>query len=383
MSIYIFIFLAMALIMSKANFNASQEMFHDVKVKVAIQNDDTTNPITEGFIQYMKEHAIFVDLPSNPEKRQDALYYRVVDTILIIPAGFTDALIRQAQVSRNNSQEVTFPTIGKVSIPQSNTAYYSDLLVNRYFETTRIYLTFSPAMDMEEMKFAILNDLSQNAETTFYENDTTASGINRNVYYYNYLAYSLFATFILGIGTIMTVFNETNLKNRTFASPLKSSAYNIQLLMGTLSFALIIFLGMNLLSFALYWKYMITLNGLLLVLNSFVFTLSTLAVSFLIGNIVKNRNAQSAAANVVTLGTCFISGVFVPQELLGKSVLQVASFTPTYWFVKVNEAIGRTTTFQWENLRPIFGDMLIELIFGLAILGVTLVLLRQRQQEER
>lgn len=45
---------------------------------------------------------------------------------------------------------------------------------------------------------------------------------------------------------------------------------------------------------------------------------------------VKSRGAMSAAANVFALGTSFLSGVFVPQELLGSNVLTIASFTPTY-----------------------------------------------------
>ena len=66
-------------------------------------------------------------------------------------------------------------------------------------------------------------------------------------------------------------------------------------------------------SFVMYGSYMFTTNGLLLLLNSFIFTLAALSISYLIGNLVKSRGAMSAAANVFALGTSFLSGVFVPQ----------------------------------------------------------------------
>jgi len=49
---------------------------------------------------------------------------------------------------------------------------------------------------------------------------------------------------------------------------------------------------------------------------------------------------MSAAANVFSLGSCFISGVFVPQDLMSNTVLKIASFTPNYWFVKANNSIS-------------------------------------------
>ena len=42
-------------------------------------------------------------------------------------------------------------------------------------------------------------------------------------------------------------------------------------------------------------------------------------------------------STVLSLGTSFISGVMVPQEVLGENVLKIAKFFPTYYFVKINE----------------------------------------------
>lgn len=124
---------------------------------------------------------------------------------------------------------------------------------------------------------------------------------------------------------------------------------------------------------------MFTVKGLLFLLNSFVFTLAVLSISYLIGNVVKSKSAMYAAANVFSLGTCFISGVFVPQALLGKTVLTIASFTPTYWYVKSNNDIANMVNFKIEKLMPIFVNMLIIIGFAVAVLAVTLVVIKQKR----
>lgn len=88
---------------------------------------------------------------------------------------------------------------------------------------------------------------------------------------------------------------------------------------------------------------------------------------------------MSAAANVVALGCSFISGVFVPQEMLGDTVLNIASFTPTYWYIKANSAIAETVEFSFKNLTPIYTDMLIMLAFAVACIAVALVIMKQKR----
>ncbi|MGL5380126.1 ABC transporter permease, partial [Clostridium sp.] len=101
-------------------------------------------------------------------------------------------------------------------------------------------------------------------------------------------------------------------------------------------------------------------------------------IGFLISNLVSSRNAMSAAANVVSLGCCFLSGVFVPQELLGDTVLKIASFNPTFWYVKANNSISTLVNFNKETLTPIISSMLIMLGFAIAILSITLVIIKKK-----
>ena len=55
-------------------------------------------------------------------------------------------------------------------------------------------------------------------------------------------------------------------------------------------------------------------------INSFIYTINATALSFLIGNLVSNKNAVNGIVNVVALGSSFLCGVFVPTQYLPDSV---------------------------------------------------------------
>ena len=95
--------------------------------------------------------------------------------------------------------------------------------------------------------------------------------------------------------------------------------------------------------------------------NLSVFSFTILFLTFLINNIVKNKFAISAISTVLSLGTSFISGVMVPQQLLGKNVLTVAKFFPTYYYVKINDM-------QANSFSDVRYEIFMQLLFAAAFL---------------
>jgi len=120
----------------------------------------------------------------------------------------------------------------------------------------------------------------------------------------------------------------------------------------------------------------------LLAANALVFTLACLSLSFLISQLIKSRAVQQSIANVLALGTCFISGVFVPQELLGDAVQTLASFTPTYWYVRAVNTLDSLPVMDLQALQPVIQAMLIQLGFAVALLAVALAVVRQKRQAQ-
>ncbi len=368
--IYLVVFMVLALLLTNT-YNPPQDTdFSKVKVNISFINNDNDTLLVAGLKTYLSENANLVDLPDEPQKLQDALFFRQVEYILRVPDGFTEAMLSGREVQ-----------LEKTIVPDSTSNVYMDLLINKYLNTAQTYTTYMPGLSQAELTQYLDKDLAEQSQVTMISNGSHSANAEKSGYYFNYLSYSMFAILILGVCSVMLVFNNTDLKRRNLCSPIRSANMNFQMILGNLSFAILTWLVLISASFVMYGSFMFTANGLLLLLNSFVFTLAALSISYLIANLVKSRGAMSAVSNVFALGTSFISGVFVPQELLGANVLTIASFTPTYWYVKANNEIAAAVNFNANNLQSIFTSMVLVLAFGVAVLGVTLVLIKQRRVE--
>lgn len=366
--IYVVIFLFFAVILTKTYSNPVTTSFTDTKVNIVFINYDTDSKLVKGLENCISKNANFVNIPDDTEKLQDALFFRKVEYIVKVPKDFTKDLLSGKTVK-----------LEKTIVPNSTSGIYMDSIINKYLNTAKTYNNNIKNLPQEQLISLIDKDLSEKTEVKLSSPLNQNSDSEKCEYYFNYLAYSLFAILILGVCSVMMTFNNTDLKKRNLCSPLKLREMNFEMILGNISFAVAAWFLMIFTSFIMYSKYMFTVRGMLYLLNSFAFTLVALSISFLIGNVIKSKGAMSAAANVVSLGTCFISGVFVPQILLGKTVLRIASFTPTYWYVKANDNIANLETIKLENLMPIFSNILIIIGFSMAILAISLVVIKQKR----
>jgi ABC-2 type transport system permease protein len=125
----------------------------------------------------------------------------------------------------------------------------------------------------------------------------------------------------------------------------------------------------------------VDVNLLLYCINAVVFAITTLSLSYLIGISVTSKKAVSAISTAISLSLAFISGMFVPQEFLGESVLRLASFTPTYWYIKVNNTIVSLTGYQWDNVSEILAMMAVQIGFAAAFISIVMVVSKRKSQQ--
>lgn len=368
--IYIGVFLFLAVFLAVSYTNPADIDFTETKVNMAFINNDTNSNLVEGLKNYLSKNANFIDIPDETKSLQDALFFREVEYIVKVPKGFTAGIM---------SGEVM--QLEKTPLPGSTSEVYMDSLINKYLNTVKVYIDNLQDITEERILNYVEKDLDQKAEVRLSNivNAVEISKSEKCALYYNYLAYSLLAALILGISAVMIVFNNTDLKKRNLCSPIKLHQINFQMILGNFSYAVIAWLVMIFASFIMFGSFMFTGKGALFLLNSFVFALVALSISYLIGNLINNMNTATGVANVFSLGTCFISGVFVPQAFLGKTVLSIASFTPTYWYVKSNNSIAELVDVNLTNLTPIFFNMFIMIAFAIAMLAVTLVVIKQKR----
>ncbi len=366
MAVYLVVFVALATMFTTLAPTTTIESFTETKSSIAIINEDTGAEFASQLTEYLKSHAVVKDVGSEKEQLMDALFFREVSYILRIPKGFSESFL---------SGDNTNP-LQKSVPPDSNTSVQVDSLINRYLSLAALYNKALPDLDVGELTQYITADLANEADVGLVSKQEIRKSESLP-YYFRYFSYSIMAIMILGVTSIMMVFGQKDLKRRGYASPIKILSINLQLVLGNLVFAATAWAIMCGFGFVLYPNEISAKTIAPMLLNSFVYTLVCLAMSLFCGNIVKTKNAQSALANVLALGLCFISGVFVPQELLGTTVQRIASFTPTYWYVNAIKEMSGGFTAQGAYA------MLIQFGFAVAFLTISLAITRYRSTSDQ
>jgi ABC-2 type transport system permease protein len=226
----------------------------------------------------------------------------------------------------------------------------------------------------------IRRDLGKTSQVSIITDKNQGKDYNFYNQYFNTAAYILLSCCLLGIGMIMLTFHNADILHRNMVTPMTNMDMNLQLIGGNLLFVLIYDVFFILYGFLINPDKTINGNVLLYWLNLVVFSVSALSISYLAAMLVKSRQANNALSIVLPLGLGFISGAFVPQLLLGDPVLKMASFTPLYWFIKGNDTIAGLVYSDWENIKNIIYYMLIQIGFAAALFSLSLVISKNKRQ---
>ena len=374
MMVYILAFVMVSVIVMNFNKPAEGvESYSDTKVSIAILSDEDT-ALTRGLETALSNIANINSLEGYEdnlqETIQDALYFRSLHMVIRIPEGFTDSVLVGSPL-----------TIETQTVPGSTEAMQVNLLINQYLHLAKLYTVAEggAAIDAETLASSIAAVMNQTAKVELIDPNPKAVQGDLMPFFFNYLSYSYMFVMILGVSSIMLVFNRKEIKRRNACGPVSSLTVSMQILLAIALFAVVVWLILVALCLAFDFRNALKVNTLYFMLNSVIFGISVLGLSFLLGTLIKGKEASSAIANIITLSSCFISGVFVPQAFLGEGVLRVASYFPTYWYVKANLKIAELTRFNFSSLKDILGILLIELGFATAFIVVSLAVGKRNQ----
>lgn len=359
--IYTLIFVGIAMLTSTSGSTNGQTYVAE-EAKIAFINHDVDSEFMDSFQNYIQENAKYVELEDTEDSLRDALFFRKVDYIMIVPQHFTEDFL--------NDKDVKIKTM---EVPDSYGAVYSKQLMNKYLNIAKLYLKAD--ISDQEMTQLVQKNLTIHTDVVI-EHKAVDSQISSVKNFYNFSNYTLLAIIIAVIAMVMISFNEDKIKNRQLISCLPYQKLNRQLLLGNILITFGVWLLYVVASIALYGKTMLTPQGLLMILNSFVFVIFVLILSFLIVTLTHQRELVSGISTVIGLGTSFIAGAFVPQEFLAPFVLNLAKLTPSYWFITNNNTIAKLTDFSIIDLQPILMNMGV--ILGFTIIFYLLIQLISR-----
>jgi len=365
--IYVVVFLSVLFTVS-ANFSKSPEqaVFSDERIRIAVIAAESS-PVIDGLKRELAKTCDFVTLKETPEAMQDALFFHAVSGILRIPAGFTQDVLAGREA-----------TIERITVPNSMAGMNLDMIIDQYLNTVRLHAAFAPDQTPADIVAQAEADLAVETPVEMRSGQEKAAALSFSAYYFNYLSYVFMSVLILGISALMIVFNKPDLRRRNACSPIPSGRVNVQFLMANLLFTFAVWLIMTCMFFVVNPDRSMPPHIGLFFANSLLYAFCAASVSYLIGISLKGDSAVSAASNVVSLGTSFLCGVFVPQSMLSSSVLRVAQFTPTYWYVRANNQLAETALSTPEQVNTFLSCLLVEAVFAVAFLVLALVVGKKR-----
>lgn len=341
------------------------DSFEEVKPSVIIVNNDKSkNGVTNHFIKYLENHMEVKDIDTgNEEKIDDALFYRDVSLVVYIPDGFGEDLLDSKDVSV------------EYKISGDKGSSYGKMLVQNYFDSFNIYNNYYDGDELFDRLDNALN-LDVNVEV---KSKLDTNSLSRMARFFNFLNYAILAGCVYSISMILASLKSENVRKRTIVSSYDYKKYN-RIVLEACSIVIIgMWLLYMILALIIFKDLFISMNGLWYVINSFVFSLCSLCIGFLIGNITQNKGAISGIVNVVSLGSSFLCGCFVPFEFMPDYVIKIAHIFPTYYFVINNEALKVMDNFSLSSVSPLILNMGIVLIFGVCFVIITNYVSKKKQ----
>lgn len=366
--IYIAIYTFIILILSSTAEDSMKDNFSSVSLTIFIADEDQT-PASRALCGYLDSLHEIADLNNDEEVLADQMYYRTLDYVLTIPAGFEDSLT-------SGKKEAL---LTDVKIPGSTNGYFVDQQISQYVQSLQLYLSggYSLTEAIAETDKSIADAVS--VTTVSFETEGSSSD-SRVFYFFQYLPYIFIAILFSGLTPVLVTLNKKSIKNRTTCSALTLTSKSLQLAGCCVVYSLVVWLLFAGLNVLFYGTDCFTANAMLAMLNSLVFLLFTAALALLVSYFAPDDNVINMAANIVGLSMAFLCGIFVPQTMLSPSVLNVGRFLPAYWYIRANNMLAGfgNEVFDLSIYRTCIG---IQLLFTAAIFCITLLVSRKRKQK--
>ena len=335
------------------------------KPDIMIVNYDEEKGITKDLIKYIEENSNVVDLKNNEDAINDALFYRDVNYVIYIPKNYNKDFMD------GKNPEIEIKSTGDY---QSS---FAEMLLSRYIKVANIY---QKSINSEEELINKINEtLSKKSEVKITSKlDTNI--LSKATFYYNFANYSIMACLIYVICLILASFKDIKIQKRTIISSTNYKTLNRQLLLSNSLFSIILWMIYVVLSFILVGDIMFSIHGIFYLINLFVFTICATTIALFIGNIVSNKNAISGIVNVISLGSSFLCGAFVPMEWLPDGVIKIAHILPSYYYISNNEVLKTLELINLNTIKPILLNIIIVLSFSIMFIILTNIVSKRKQK---
>ena len=342
----IILYTVMLLVFGTMNLKANKNSFEFISSKpdIIIVNN-SSGIITDTLISYLKTNANVKNI-TDENDIDDAVFFRDANYVIYIPKEFENKI--------ENGKEFNID----IKTNNSYDSYIASELLNKYLDV------FSKYMNLYNDKILAIqkldNTLNKKASVVI-ENKTNLN--SKTSLFYNFSSYSIMAIVIYIICLVLSSFNDEKISKRTSVSGMNYKTFNNYLYISSFTFTFIIFIVYLILSFLILKSTILNINGILYSLNMFIFFIVSFTMAILISNLVKSKGAISGVVNVISLGSAFLCGAFIPVKYMPSFALKIAHIFPTFYFIDNNEYITSIQNFDKVSYEFVLKNFIIMIIF--------------------
>lgn len=324
--VYLIIFMGMALLQVSGKNETSK--FEDTSIKMITKDESNgTDEIMKHLVQTLQKNHNVQFTTNSDTSVKEMIYAGDVDAVLWIPSDVHSKLEKEQEVVA-------------MEISHSLSGHLIREYVNAYI---RYAVALKKQGDFSAEKIDTI--MSQEAKVTLLSKEVVSSQYSKEKFGEHYFAYSPFIYFSVFIYLFGTIFSKMKGKEvaKRIAIAMKDERRVMleQFLAGLTIVGLIV--GINLLFVEILSpEFYTSSQALKILLLSTASAISAYALSFLCAVVIgENQYAYSAASTIFGMGLAFLSGIFVPLDLVSSFGENIAKFFPVYY---VTSAANNSST---------------------------------------
>ena len=345
--------------------NDTTTTFTSTLPNIAIVNNDQKSVLTNNLISYLSENSKVVDIENDEEKINDALFYRDVSYVVYIPKNYTNDVLKGMN-----------PTID-IKSTNDYTSSLEEMMLTDYLNLQNTYLKLTT--DQAKLTNYINDTLKDKSEVVLTSKVDTKS-LSTVSRYFNFASYSILAVVIFIITLVLTSFKEKTVNKRIVVSSMNYKKHSGLILKSSLLYALIVWALFSLLAIILLGKSVLNTRGLLLSLNTLIFTLQALTFALLISSLVNNKDAIGGIVKVVALGSAFLCGAFIPSMYLPEKVVSISHIFPAYYYNNSNDLVTSLEVINLTTLKPFITNIMMMLVFMLVFIVLNNFVIKNKRK---
>ena len=365
--LYLAIFMTICIMIQVLISGEGTVKFEEESLEIAVIDRDG-GELARGLASYLGGKHHLTDIADDKKTIQENLFYRNIYYVVTIPENFEEKCLEGDEKLKTTK------------IPGASTAFYVDQQIDTFLNDVRVLKAAGFSTEEAIAEVGRIGEIS--TDVTLIDKNGHGGQMAPHAFLFQYLPYMILSVLCYIIGFVMVAYRKKDVRRRMLCSAVSLRSQNVQLVAAYLVIGAVLWIICMCMPLALYGKEFLQDGNLIYyLLNSFVLTLVSLAISFLIGVLVEKEEVINGVVNVISLGMSFTCGVFVSMSVLGKGVRAFAHFLPVYWYEIVNEIIGSNAEFTVAQKTTIFQGIGIQLLFAAAILSAGLAVSKYKEQE--